>query len=500
MRAGKVGPSGARAWTRLIRLDLSRVMRSGGVTMAAVPLLGLGVYAGWQGNRRIQAAEDAAAAAETAYRDQLAHLISRYPPTTEAGELLYYLALPASQPLSRLSALASGRTEIETANLRIRLLALEGQLYEQETLNPRLAAAGHLDLSFVLIVLLPLFVLAVTYDIVSGERERGTWDMARLFARPRRLLAAKIGARAILVGGLVTALALAGASLVGAPFAGTSLTDIDGGGRTGWAAALIALHTLFWFALCLGVATGRRSSTANAMILVGAWVVLTFLAPAALSLANAVLHPVPEALELTVRQRQGYHEAWDLPPSETMEDFYKDYPEWSDQTVPEDEFTWAWYYAMNHRGDQAARDASRAYRDVLTQRDEWARRWSLLVPPLATRLALDRLAATDLASQLAYQDAVRRYHERLKAHFLPILFAAAPIPQVDWERVPAFEPAAPAGHVSQAGFPAAASLVLASICALLVAGIRATWAPGRVEAAQSGLTNRPGRRIPGGRR
>ena len=202
MRAGKVGPSGARAWTRLIRLDLSRVMRSGGVTMAAVLLLGLGVYAGWQGNRRIQAAEDAAAAAETAYRDQLAHLISRYPPTTEAGELLYYLALPASQPLSRLSALASGRTEIETANLRIRLLALEGQLYEQETLNPRLAAAGHLDLSFVLIVLLPLFVLAVTYDIVSGERERGTWDMARLFARPRRLLAAKIGARAILVGGL----------------------------------------------------------------------------------------------------------------------------------------------------------------------------------------------------------------------------------------------------------------------------------------------------------
>jgi len=296
------------------------------------------------------------------------------------------------------------------------------------------------------------------------------------------------------------ALALAGASLVEAPLIGASPTGIDGGGRAGWAAALIALHTLFWFALCLGVATRRRSSTANAMILVGAWVALTFLAPAVLSLANAVLHPVPEALELTVRQRQGYHEAWDLPPSETMEDFYKDYPEWSDQTVPEDEFTWAWYYAMNHRGDQAARDASLAYRDVLTRRDEWARRWSLLVPPLATRLALDRLVATDLASQLAYQDAVRRYHERLKAHFLPILFAAAPIPQVDWERVPSFEPAAPAGQAAQAGFPAAAALVLASICVLLVARIRATRAPRRAEAAQSGPTDHPGRRIPGGYR
>ena len=454
---------------RLIRLELARVVRSGGVAVAATLLLVLGIHAAWQGNRRVQAAEDAAAAAETAYRDQLADLVSRYPPTTEAGELLYYLALPASQPSSRLSALASGRTEIETANLRIRLLALEGQLYEQETLNPRLAAVGHLDLTFVLIALLPLFVIAVTYDIVSGERERGTWGMARLFARPRRLVAAKIGARVILMGGLVTSLAVIGAFLTG----------IDGDGRAGWAAALIALHTLFWFALCLGVATGRRSSTANAMILVGVWVAFTFLAPAVLTLANSILHPAPEALELTVRQRQGYHEAWDLTKAETMDAFFEDYPQWSDQTVPEDEFTWAWYYAMNHRGDRAARDASRAYRDVLTRRDEWARRWSLLVPPLAARIALDRLASTDLPTQLAYQDAVRRYHERLKAHFQPMLFSAAPIAQVDWERVPAFEPAAPVGEASQAGFPAAAALILASIGALLVGRMLVAKAPQR---------------------
>ena len=449
--------AGAIAWMRLIRLEIARVIRAGGVRVAVLLLLGLGVYAGWQGNRRIQAADAATAAADTAYRDQLAYLASIYPPATEAGELLYYLAFPAPQPTSPLSALASGRAAVETASLRIRLLALEGQLYEHETLNPRLAAAGHLDLGFVLIALLPLFVIAITYDIVSGERERGTWQMARLFARPRRLVAAKVGARMILVAGLAMSLVLIGMLLAG----------IDADGRAGWAVALIALHTLFWFALCLGVAGGRRSSTTNAMILVGVWVALTFLAPAVLSLANAILHPVPEALELTVRQRQGYHEAWDLPKAATMEGFFEDYPDWSDQTVPEDEFTWAWYYAMNHRGDRAARDASRAYRDILTRRDEWARRWSLLMPPLATQIALDRLSSTDLGTQLAYQEAVRRYHERLKAHFQPLLFAATPIAQVDWERVPAFEPAAPVGAASQAGLPAAAALILISVCALL---------------------------------
>lgn len=457
MSAGTTGFEGAIAWMRLIRLEIARVIRAGGVRVAVLLLLGLGVYAGWQGNRRIQAADAATAAADTAYRDQLAYLASIYPPTTEAGELLYYLAFPAPQPPSPLAALASGRTEVETASLRIRLLALEGQLYEHETVNPRLAAAGHLDLGFVLIALLPLFVIAITYDIVSGERERGTWQMARLFARPRRLVAAKIGARMVLVAGLVVSLALIAILLAG----------IDADGRAGWAAALIALHVLFWFALCLGVAGGRRSSTTNAMILLGVWVALTFLAPAVLSLTNAILHPVPEALELTVRQRQGYHEAWDLPKAATMDGFFEDYPQWSDQTVPEDEFTWAWYYAMNHRGDRAARDASRAYRDVLTRRDEWARRWSLLVPPLATQIALDRLSSADLGTQLAYQEAVRRYHERLKDHFQPLLFSASPIAEVDWERVPPFEPATPAGKASQAGIPAAAALVLLSICALL---------------------------------
>ena len=399
--------AGAIAWMRLIRLEIARVIRAGGVRVAVLLLLGLGVYAGWQGHQRIQTADAATAAAEAAYRDQLAYLASIYPPATEAGELLYYLAFPAPRQPSPLSALASGRAEVETASLRIRLLALEGQLYEHETLNPRLAAAGHLDLGFVLIALLPLFVIAITYDIVSGERERGTWQMARLFARPRRLVAAKVGARMILAAGLVMSLALIGILLAG----------IDADGRAGWAVALVALHTLFWFALCLGVAGGRRSSTTNAMILVGMWVALTFLAPAVLSLTNAILHPVPEALELTVRQRQGYHEAWDLPKAATMDGFFEDYPQWSDQTVPEDEFTWAWYYAMNHRGDRAARDASRAYRDILTRRDEWARRWSLLVPPLGTQVALVRLSSADLGTQLAYQEAVRQYHERLKTHF-----------------------------------------------------------------------------------
>ena len=452
-----------RAWARLLALDLRRLTRSAGTAAAVILLLALGLYAAWRAGRNVDAAQSSLAAAETAYDDQLDFLLSVYAPTTDAGEVLYYVAFPAPQPPLAVSSLTRGRAAVETESLRIRLLTLEGQLYEHETVNPRLAAAGYLDLAFLLIALLPLFIIAVSYDLISGEREGGTWNLVRLFAPRRRLLAAKLASRALLVGAVAAAVMAAGALMAG--------IELDG--RAGWMFALVALHTLFWFALCLGVALGNRSSTANAMILAGVWVVLTILAPAALSLTNSVLHPVPAALELTVHQRQGYHEAWDLPPSATMESFYRDYPEWSDQIVPEDEFSWSWYYAMQHRGDRAAGDASQAYREVLRQREAWARRWSLFAPPLAAQLALDRLAGTDLTAQLDYQDAVRRFHERLKDHFFPHFFANSPVDAVAWGEVPVFEPAPRHESPTQAGFPAAAALLLASGLALGVGARRA---------------------------
>jgi len=450
-----------RAPARLLLLDLKRLIRSGGAAVAILLLLALGVYVAWRGGQNEEAAQASRAAAEAAYEDQLDFLLSVYQPTTDAGEVLYYVAFPATQPSLPVASLSRGRAAVESENLRIRLLSLEGQLYEHETVNPRLAAAGYLDLTFLLIALLPLFIIAISYDLVSGEREGGTWNLVRLSAAPRRLLAVKLLSRAILVGSVVMAVMALAALVAG--------VELDG--RAGWVFGLHALHTVFWFAICFGVATGRRSSTANAMILTGIWVVLTILAPAALSLANTALHPVPEALELTVEQRQGYHEAWDLPPSVTMESFYRDYPQWSEETVPEDEFSWGWYYAMNHRGDQAARTASRAYREVLRERDAWARRWSLFAPPLATQLALDRLARTDLSAQLDYQAAVRRFHERLQLHFFPHFFANAPVEAMEWEQVPAFEPAVPRDSPAQAGFPAAMALVLFSGLAL-AAGTR----------------------------
>ena len=333
----------------LLRLELLRVARSPGPMLAMGLVFGVGAFAAWNGNQRTHQMADALDIAEATHAAQLERVLSRYPGTTEAGEPLYYLAFPAGTPPTAWSGLFQGQRDVNPWNHRVRLLALEGQLYDAETGNPAALAAGPLDLGFVLIVLLPLVVILLTYDVRSGEEERGTWPLVRAQApSTRHAVAVKAAARAALVGLAVGFLLVVG----------MAITRVPPGRSAAAVATIAAFYVTVWFVGSLAVALRGRSSATNAMILAGVWTCAVAAGPAVLNLVNAVLHPMPEALELTVLQREGYHASWDRPVLETMEQYYLDYPDLSEHEVPAEGFSWAWYYAMNHRGDQRARESA----------------------------------------------------------------------------------------------------------------------------------------------
>ena len=53
-------------------------------------------------------------------------------------------------------------------------------------------------------------------------------------------------------------------------------------------------------------------------------------------IANVIVNnsvPVPEAAETAIKQREGYHEKWDMPKKPTMEKFYAVYPQYRKQAI-----------------------------------------------------------------------------------------------------------------------------------------------------------------------
>jgi ABC-2 type transport system permease protein len=339
-----------------LRYELRLLLRSRVSAAALLLLLALSLVAVWAGlsaSARQNAVIDRVAAAQG--RD-LAAIAKQYgKPDSEAGYAAYYTFHLTSDRPSSLAFAAMGQRDIQPYVLRVRLLGLQAQLYETETVNPELALPGPFDFAFVLIYLAPLAVIVLMHDLVSGEWEAGRLRvLSALPTRPDLLWLQRAGLRL----GLVLA-ALLAPFLIGAIVARAPAADVA-------ALGLVAfLYVTFWTGLGLLVGAWGRRSAFNAATLVGCWIVLVLLVPA---LGNAVLSravPVGRGVDLTLAQREAVHHAWDVPREAVMDPFVAKHPEWSGTPPVGVRFHWKWYYAMHEMGDDSVAGQVAAYRGSL---------------------------------------------------------------------------------------------------------------------------------------
>lgn len=412
---------------RRLQLEWALLWRGTAAPRGVALLLVAGLFALQHGETVIGRQEAALAGSQSRQTAQQSHILSPLPASAIAGDQFYYLEYHTERHPSPWARLVIGQRDVQAFNLKIRLLALQGQLYASDLGHPLLASLGQFDLAFVIVVLAPLLLIALTYNLWSGEAELGTWPLLQAQpTAPWRVLALRAVLRLALVWLPIVALLLASVVIAGVPI------DLTWGAIT----AASGAYLMVWLAAVLLVTVWRRPSEVNLLVLLGLWVFWTALGPALVSVAAAGRFPLPEALELTVLQRQGYHGAWDEPLPEVMEAFFERYPEWRGHEVPTGRYSNAWYYAMQERGDAAARSAAARYRQSLEARDQWVQRVSWLLPPAALQQWLMRQARTDLQAHLAYLDSVAAYHETLKRVAFPMVFDDRLAAAVDWSAFP----------------------------------------------------------------
>ncbi len=414
--------------------ELAFALRGATVAGAALLLLalaGAAVGLGLQAATRHEAA--VARMLELQAADEAA--VARF--ASGAGDAAYYTFHPVWDEAGPLAFAAIGQRDVAPAMLRIRILALEGQLYESEAVNPELALAGRFDFAFVLVYLAPLVLIALLHDLWSGEREAGRLGLLRAMPRSGwRVFGARAAARALVV---LAALALPFA--IGAMASGAPALDIVQG--LGWIAAMVA----FWTAAALLVAARPWASVTHAGALCGLWFLLTLVAPAAAHLAIDAAVPLPDGADLARENREAVHDAWDLPRQATLDRFVALHPEWRTDPL-ERPFEWKWYFAFQHLGDLEVAATSRAYRDGIAARERMADAAAWAMPPIAIQRGLLRLARTDAAAQLAFQDRTRAFHARLRAFYYPYLFHEREFGADDFAKAPRFDPreGVPAGR------------------------------------------------------
>lgn len=215
------------------------------------------------------------------------------------------MAFMGAGPAARVAALAPaplalvavGQSDLFPPAIRVTTGSKDGFLFNDEIDNPTNLMSGATDLAFVIVFVYPLVILVMCFNLLASEREQGTLSMTLASARdPAAALLGKFAARAV----APIAVTLAAIALGVGAFADWSLIA-----RHGFAALLliVLLYGLFWAGLAAAVDGLGRSSAVNALTLIGAWVIVTMIAPAAINSLAAFLHPAPSRIDMVLAAR-----------------------------------------------------------------------------------------------------------------------------------------------------------------------------------------------------
>ncbi len=346
------------------------------------------------------------------------------------GNMLYYLQHSTVHEPSSWAAFSIGQRDVNPYNIKVKMLTLEGQIYDSEMSNPTNLLYGNFDLAFVIVFLFPLLIIAFCHNLISADQEKGIWNL--LGSQP--VSTAKIIAWRLLIRFVIVVI-IAFNVVTASCFYLQSAFDI----RFFYALLITFSYLIFWFALMAFVISFQKYSTYNALSLLGVWIFLIILAPALLNLVISTALPVSESFEVTIKQREGYHNKWDKSKAATMQKFYEIYPEYKSFAIPEDKFSWGWYYAMNLMGDVEAANSTEKYIEKLNKRDKLTAQVAMFLPTINTQLNYNSLANNDLQSHLKYLESVRNYHKQIREYFYPDVFRNAKVDEVNWQNLPKHE-------------------------------------------------------------
>ena len=328
------------------------------------------------------------------------------------GEVAYYTFHLTYDRPSDFAFAALGQRDTSPWKHHIRALALEGQIYETDADNPEFALIGRFDFAFAANLLGPLLLILLLHDLRSRERAAGRYELlGATAASPGSPWLARAALR---VGALMLCLVV--------PLWVGGLPGRTGALELGLASLVVVLHIGFWWGVCAAIDRFGWSSPVNLTALVGAWLALAVVVPAAIESSVEAAVPVPDGGEIMLLQREAVNDAWDLPKSATMQPFVERHPQWADYTQVDRPFEWKWYYAFQQVGDQTAEPLSQAYREGRIERDRLSGTLAWLSPPALSNRALQAIAGTNMAASMAYEQRVRDFHAALRNYYYPRLF------------------------------------------------------------------------------
>jgi len=355
--------------------------------------------------------------------------VKNTPPFPEIGSMAYYAFSPTKWALSPWAALFVGQSQDNFVAIKVRALALQGQIYNREINNPNQQKAGRLDFSFVVIYLLPILIGILTVTLVTDELHENRWRMLQSLPQGgNKLLWYRFALRFVFVTVLLTLLLFSAALLLKLPF---DLTYF-------WVLSAIIIYASLWFTLAAIIASFAKSSVFASLAFICIWLITSILIPGVIQIYLDQKYFTIHSVQASLNQRIEMNDGWDKDKQATVDSFLALYPEYQSTRKLGEAFDWKWYYAQQHMSDIKVDSLWQTHVNIQKQRSESLKALSVFSPNLYFQLLLNKTANTDSNSSLDYLLSVKDYHQQIREFIYPYLFMEQAFTEKDLALFPKF--------------------------------------------------------------
>lgn len=291
-----------------------------------------------------------------------------------------------------LQALNVGQSDLQPFYYKVYITRKQYLVHEGEIENSFLQFIGNFDFAFVVIYLLPLLIIVFSYNVLSSEKEQGTWVLLKTSNQSiARMMLYRIGIRYVVFTGFFWAVVVPVlVLLIGSSFLLTL--------NWWWMVGFISVYIAFWFALSLLVNSFSWPSTINAMVLIFIWLTTGILVPNLLQIGLTQAYPIPSRISQTIDERNAINRYFERDGQLLTKDVFSNPRTMIRQaSIVTPGMVYGYgviVYKSQEIRDQATRIAEQKLYGQISQQQKTIGQWQLLSPALMMQEVMSALSGT----------------------------------------------------------------------------------------------------------
>lgn len=338
--------------------------------------------------------------------------------------------LAVMQP-ENLSFLSTGQSDMYTHFKSPSVYGNNFALDYSEMVNPVQLLFGNFDLAFILIYILPLLIIAFTFNILSKEKELGTLRL--LGAQPisiKNWLIQKMIIR-YLVFTLITL------SILNITIAAISLNIFNDYSNIVGLNLLIAGYILFWFVISFIINIKINDSSKNALSLIGIWLLIVLVLPASINQIGNSLYPTPSRLKM-INQIRLIKKENEEKQNDIMSEYLRTHPELAKGNKTEKLGFWHNYFASEKIMEEKTKPLLAEYELQLNKQQKLISTFKYISPAILMQQSLNNIAGTSEMHYNDYKKQVFEFSTTWRNYLVPMLFKNQKFTVSNYKELPNF--------------------------------------------------------------